>query len=179
MCCSHPPSTLSTTLTTNESQQLAGAVTSPSQPFVVTRWWLFSPSRSFVNHHDHQRVATTHWCIVLTLLALHQPPTSHHDSLVSCSRPPGPLSTTTTTNESRRLVGALFSPSQPFVNYQRVPTTRWCVSLVLPALRRPPPMTTTMMGGQQGSKRAMAGQQGVEMRLEPQVRIFSLFFMFY
>ena len=84
-----------TTKTTNESRWLVGVS--------------FSSSLPFVDHHNHQRVNMTCWCVVLVVLM-----------------------TTTTTNESRWLVGCC---SHPFVNYN---TTRSCVVLLLPTPRRLP-----------------------------------------
>ena len=47
------------------------------------------------------------------------------------------------------------------------------------AMSAPPPTTMTMTGGQQDSRQAMAGQQGLEMHLEPQGTYFFFLFFFF
>ena len=55
-------------------------------------------------------------------------------------------------------------------------TTTTCLNTATnTTMSPPPPATTTMMGGQQGLRRAMAGQQGLETHLEPQGMYFFFF----
>jgi hypothetical protein len=72
---------------------------------------------------DHQRVATTRWCVLCFSQQQRQPSTA-----------------TATTNESRRLVGVFipfYHDDDGLWDHQRVMTTRWCVLFFLRQWRRP------------------------------------------